>query len=124
MIETYYRDLCTVKRRQATTTYGGAGADQYDTYATLIPCYFVEKDGRLERQSEAGRDIIYSGVCITDEVLSESDMLEINAIEYRILRVLPLRDFVTGLIKNYRAYVERTAVTDVDAKNNEPVINL
>jgi hypothetical protein len=124
MIPTAYRDTCIVKRRQDTATYGGPGADRYDVYATAVPGYFVEREGRLERSSEAGRDTVYTGVFITDEVLLESDLLEISETEYRILRVLPVRDAVTGLVNYYRAYLERTAAVDLDSKNAEPAINL
>ncbi len=124
MIPTPYRDTCTIKRRQATTKYGGSGADIYDVYSTETPCHYVEREGHLERQEAQGRNIIYTGVLILDDEVLESDLVVVNDIEYKVLRVQPIRDFVTGVVNYYRVYLERTAAVDVDAINAEPVINL
>lgn len=123
MIVTDYRDTCTILRRQATNKYGGTAADQYDVFAINVPCRFVEKEGRLERQTQDGRNTIYSGVILLDEALLESDEVIIGDNQYRILNVKIIRDFVTGLEFYRRGYLERSASSTYESKKAEPVIN-
>ncbi len=124
MIAVAYQDVCTIMRRQDTDKYGGVAADEYDIYKQDEHCHFVEKIGRLERKTDDGRDIVYTGVLMTDEQLYESDMIILDDVKYKILEVQPIRDVVTRLIRYYRAMIERAYAVDTDAINNEPVINL
>jgi len=124
MIAMAYQDTCTIMRRQDTDKYGGVAADEYDVYKQDEPCHFIEKIGRLERKTDDGRDIVYSGVLMTDEQLYESDTIVMDDVKYKILEVQPIRDVVTRVIRYYRAMIERAGAVDLDAINDEPIINL
>ena len=124
MIPIDYRDRCDIYRRQATDKYGGLGADQYDQYAVAEPCRFVESEGRLERQNESGRNIIYSGILLTDAEIRESDVVIIADIEYSVLNVQTIRHPITGVIVYYRAHLQRVTAADAATKQDEPVVNV
>lgn len=109
------KDLCTIKRRQATTKYGGTGADKYDVFATDVPCYFLLIPGKTLLQDESGRDLISDGVLrVGQEIIKATDLIIIEDVEYEPLLVQPLKDKITQRIKIYRVFIQRRGDNNAD----------
>ncbi len=120
-----YRDICSIYRRKATVKYGGAGADLYDLLAENVPCRFIEKDGRYEKQSDHDRHANFTAFMYLDWPVIESDEIELPTTEtrYKIVKVIIIRDMITGLESYRRAFLDCVSVSSFDKYGKEPVIN-
>ena len=100
-------DICTVRTRDATVKFGGAGADQFTDRLTNEPCFFKERPGRESRQGDNGRDIVWDGILrIASEVFS-TDQIVISDFKYFVLLVTPIKDTITETIEYYKVRIAR-----------------
>ena len=114
-----FLDLCTIKRRKETTVYGGMAADEYNIYATEVPCLFIEESGTIVTADSEGRDIVTDGTLRLWEQIYITDTIVIGNYEYKILLVNSLRDRITNTVKYYRAKLQKMKK---DVPSDEPVI--